>query len=246
MVGKKVQMDKNHSYDHLHIIDQIKEKINQGIFQERELLPSEFHLSQQLQTSRYKIRKALEVLIEQNIITNKPGFGFYVNPKPLFFSGIEELNSVTETIKKSGRQPGSQYLSIDVVEPTKEDLENFHPLKLEKLIRIERIRTADNFPVVFNIDKIPNNLIPLEYIDSEQSMFQLMEKYSKKRISHAVAQIEPIGFHERIYDILHYDPDKSLLLLKQMHYTEDDQPVLHSVNYYRPDMFSFHVVRKRI
>src|SRR5699024_10144847 len=169
-----------------------------------------------------------------------------VNPKPLFLSGIEELNSVTETIEKSGRTAGSQYLSIDVVEPTEEDRRNFKPIDVNALVKVERIRTADNEPVVFNVDKMPKGLIPLEYIDKEESMFKMMEKYANKRISYAVTYIEPIGFHERIYDILHYDPDQSLLLLKQIHYTDEDEPVLHSINYYRPDMFSFHVLRKRV
>lgn len=229
----------------LYIVDQIKKQIDAGVYKEREFLPSEFALAREFDVSRTDLKKALEILAEAHIITIKPGFGSMVNPKPLFSSGIEELNSVTETIEYSGRKAGSKYLSIEVIQPTEEDRENFQPYEVEQLVKVERIRTADSKPIVFNIDKIPYHLIPLEYINQEESMFKLMEKYAQKRISYAVSYIEPISYHERIYSILDYDPAQSLLLLKQMHYTESNEPVLYSLNYYRPDMTSFHILRKR-
>lgn len=236
-----------HSYTHKHlkVFDKIKQDIENGIFKEKEKLPSEFNLAKRLGVSRAILRKALQMLEEENVVTNRLGVGTYVNPRPVLSSGIEELNSVTNTIESSGKKAGSQYLSIDVVTPTEEERINFKPIDLESIVKVERIRTADGEPVVFNIDKIPEGLIPLEFIDKEESMFQLMEKHANKRISYAISYIEPIGFHERIYNILHCNPDQSLLLLKQIHYTDEDEPVLYSVNYYRPDMFSFYVVRKR-
>lgn len=239
------QQEGSTSEKQLYLIDQIKKQIDAGVYREREFLPSEFSLAKQYDASRTDLKKALEILEEANIITIKPGFGSMVNPKPLFSSGIEELNSVTETIEFSGRKAGSQYLSIELIQSTEEDREKFRPREVRSLVQIERIRTADSKPIVFNVDKIPDNLIPLEYINQEESMFQLMEKYAHKRISYAVSYIEPISYHERIYDILDYDPEQSLLLLKQMHYTEANEPVLYSLNYYRPDMTSFHVVRRR-
>lgn len=237
----------HHSYFHSHlkVVDEIKRSIESGVFKEKEQLPSEFHLARQFGVSRSVLRKSLQVLEEDNIVTIRPGVGTFVNPKPELSSGIEELNSVTETIESSGKIAGSQYLSIDVVASTEEDRKNFQTNDLETIVKIERIRTADDEPVVFNIDKIPEGLIPLEYIDKEESMFKMMEKYANKRISYAVSYIEPIGYHERIYEILHYNPEQALLLLKQIHFTNENEPVLYSLNYYRPDMFSFHVVRKR-
>lgn len=237
----------HHSFVHSHskVVDKIKQYIESGVFKEKQLLPSEFHLAKQFGVSRAVLRKTLQILEEDNVVTIRPGVGAFVNPKPVLSSGIEELNSVTDTIESSGKVAGSQYLSIDVVVPTEEDRENFQSNNLESIVKVERIRTADDEPVVFNIDKIPEGLIPLNYIDKEESMFKMMEKYAKKRISYAVSYIEPIGYHERIYDVLHCNHETALLLLKQIHFTTDHEPVLYSLNYYRPDMFSFHVVRKR-
>lgn len=235
--------DADHLY--LKVIDEIKQKISAGIFKEKEKLPSEFQLSKLLNASRETVKEALRILEEENIVINRHGVGTYVNPKPVFSSGIEELNSVTDTIEQSGKKAGSQYLLTEIVQPTEEER---HKLKLAEnaaVVNIERIRTADGEPVVFCIDKIPEGLIPLEHLYEEQSMFKLMENYAQKRISYAVTYIEPIGYHERIYSVLKSDPEQSLLLLKQIHYTDQDEPVLYSTHYFRPDMFSFHVLRKR-
>lgn len=238
-----IKSDSDHSY--LQVIDGIKRHIKDGKYKEREQLPSEFQLSKQLGVSRAILRHALQILEEENIVVTRHGVGTFINPKPLFSSGIEELTSVTDTIIQSGRTPGSQYLSTDLIIPTADEKEKFAPLVIDSLIKIERVRTADNQPVVFCVDKIPEGLIPSEYLYEEESMLKLLEKHAHKCVSYAVTYIEPIGYHERIHNLLHCDPEQSLLLLKQIHYTESDEPVLYSTNYFHPDMFSFHVLRKR-
>lgn len=239
-----IKTDSRHLY--LQVIDEIKRDIECGRYKEKEKLPSEFQLSRLLGVSRATLREALRILEEENVVSRKHGVGTFVNPKPIYSSGIEQLNSVTYMIEQSGKKAGSQYLTTEFLEPTEEERNKFSPEKIETLAKIERVRTADNKPVVFCIDKVPEKLIPLERVHTEDSLFKLMEDYAGKHIAYAVTYIEPIGYYERIYNILECDPEQSLLLLKQMHYTEDDEPVLYSSNYFRSDVFSFHVLRKRM
>lgn len=239
-----IKMDSRHLY--LQVIDEIKRDIENGTYKAKEKLPSEFQLSKMLGVSRATLREALRILEEENVVTRRHGVGTFVNPKPIFSSGIEQLASVTSMISQSGKKAGSEYLSTEFVEATEEDCNRFAPKKVKMLAKIERVRTADNEPVVFCIDKIPEGLIPIERVHKEDSIFKLMEEHTNKTIAYAVTYIEPISYHDRIYDILNCEPDQSLLLLKQMHYTMDDEPVLYSVNYFRADVFSFHVLRKRM
>ncbi|PAV30058.1 GntR family transcriptional regulator [Virgibacillus profundi] len=239
-----IKIDSRHLY--LQVIDEIKRDIESGKYKEKEKLPSEFQLSRQLGVSRATLREALRILEEENVVARRHGVGTFVNPKPIYSSGIEQLNSVTYMIEQSGKTAGSQYLTTELLEPTEEECKLFSPKKIQSLANIERVRTADNSPVVFCIDKIPSELIPLERVHTADSLFKLMEEYTGKHIAYAVTYIEPISYHDRIYNILDCGPEQSLLLLKQMHYTSDDEPVLYSANYFRPDVFSFHVLRKRM
>ncbi|SDJ71310.1 GntR family transcriptional regulator [Sediminibacillus albus] len=231
---------------YLQVIDQLKRDIENGKYKEKEKLPSEFELSKRLGVSRATLREALRLLEEDNVVTRRHGVGTFVNPKPIYSSGIEHLNSVTDMIIRSGKTPGSQYLSTELVEASKDDQKRFLPSQIDTLAKIERVRTADGEPVVYCIDKILKELIPLEKVHNQDSIFQVLEEYGSKHVSYAVTFIEPVGYHETISPVLNCQPDQPLLLLKQMHYTENDEPILYSSNYFRADTFSFYVVRKRI
>ncbi len=239
-----IRQDTRHLY--LQVIEQIKRDIENGIYVEKEKLPSEFQLSKSLGVSRATLREALRILEEESIVTRRHGVGTFVNPKPVFTSGIEELDSVTGMIAKSGMTPGSQYLSAELIEPTEEERKRFLPFEIHSLAKVERVRTADDQPVVYCVDKLPEGLIPLNKVREADSMFGILEEFTGKSISYAVTHIEPIGYHERISPILKSEPDQALLLLRQMHYSQDDEPMLLSSNYFRADKFSFHVLRKRV
>ncbi|PLR77695.1 GntR family transcriptional regulator [Bacillus sp. V3-13] len=239
-----IKSDNRHLY--LQVIDRIKQDIDEGRYKEREKLPSEFDLAKQLGVSRATLREALRILEEENVIIRRHGVGTFVNAKPLFTSGIEQLNSVTSMIEQAGMTPGTIFLSSSTLSPTEEDLRRFSCTKDDEIVVSERVRTANGEPVVYCIDKVPKKIMPESFSHEQESLLSILEEKAGRKITYAVAQIEPIGYHERISPILECDPETALLVLKQMHFDETDEPVLYSVNYFKADKFSFHVLRKRI
>ncbi|NSL51123.1 GntR family transcriptional regulator [Calidifontibacillus erzurumensis] len=238
-----IKSDTDHLY--LEIVDRIKKDIDRGIYKEDEKLPSEFDLAKQLGVSRQIVREALRVLEEENIIVHRHGVGTFVNPKPLFTSGIEELFSVTEMIKRVGKKPGTIFISSTSRKATEDDVNKFNCSKDEEIVIIERVRTSDDEPVVYCIDQIPKSILPKNFTHESGSIFDLFEREAGCYISYAVTTIEPLGFSEKISPILHCEVDASLLVMKQMHFDQNDNPVFYSCNYFRADKFSFHVLRKR-
>lgn len=239
-----IKSDNRHLY--LQVIDRLKQDIEDGIYKEKEKLPSEFDLAKHLGVSRATLREALRILEEENVIIRRHGVGTFVNSKPLFTSGIEHLNSVTNMIKQAGMKPGTIFLSSTTQEPTEEDLRRFSCSQNEDIVVIERVRTANGEPVVYCIDKVPGHIFPETFSRDEESILNILETESNRKITYAVAQIEPIGYHEKISPILECEPETALLVLKQMHFDEMDEPILFSVNYFKADKFSFRVLRKRV
>jgi GntR family transcriptional regulator len=238
-----IKSDNRHLY--LQVIDRLKQDIENGVYKEKEKLPSEFDLAKQLGVSRATLREALRILEEENVIIRRHGVGTFVNARPMFSSGIEQLNSVTDMIKQVGMKPGTIFLSSSTQEPTEEDIRRFSCSANEEIFVMERVRTANGEPVVYCIDKVPESILPETFSHEEESIFQILDDAANRRITYAVAQIEPLGYHEKISPILECDPETALLVLKQMHFDETDEPVLFSVNYFKADKFSFHVLRKR-
>lgn len=237
----------DHRALYLQVIDRMKQDIAAGIYKEREKLPSEFELAKTLGVSRATLREALRLLEEDNIIVRRHGVGTFVNPKPLFTSGIEQLTSVSDTIRQAGMEPGSIYLSTSESLASEDDIKRLHCNPEDSVITIERVRTANGEPVVYCVDKVLASFLPEDFLGrSESSIFSAIEESGKTYISYAVTYIDPVGYHEKASPILECDPETALLVLKQLHYDTDDQVVLYSKNYFRADKFSFHVVRKRV
>lgn len=239
-----IRADNRHLY--LQVIDRLKSDIEKGIFKENDKLPSEFELSKSLGVSRATLREALRLLEEENVIVRRHGVGTFVNPKPLFTSGIEHLTSISSMIETAGMEPGTVFLNATEDIPSEEDIKRFQ-CDDDKIITIERVRTADGEPVVYCIDKVPASYLPTDFVDKKEvSIFSALEQSGAIHVAYAVTFIDPLGYHEVASPLLKCNKETALLVLRQVHYDDNERVVLHSKNYFRADKFSFHVVRKRV
>ena len=84
-----VKADQRHLY--VQVIERLKKDIESGIFKENERFPSEFELARTLVSVVQHSVKHFVCLEEDKVIVRKHGVGTFVNPKPLFSSGIEQL-----------------------------------------------------------------------------------------------------------------------------------------------------------
>lgn len=230
---------------YLQVIDRIKEDIESGVYKEGERLPSEFDLSKSFGVSRATLREALRLLEEEDVIIRKHGVGTFVNHRPVFRSGIEQLNSITNMIKYAGKKPGTVVLESKVSPSTPDEKDKFSLDTTEEMLFIKRVRTADGEPVVYCEDKLPKHILS-EFENNEESLFSMIHKKSKTQISYAITDIEPLGNRPDILKLLDCDEIGTVLVLIQSHYDQNDQLVLYSTNYFRADKFRFHVLRKRV
>ncbi|MFC0188837.1 GntR family transcriptional regulator [Fictibacillus aquaticus] len=235
----------DHRLLYVKVIEKIKSDIEAGVYSEGEKLPSEFELARQLGISRATLREALRILEDENVVIRKHGVGTFVRTRALFSAGIEALSSVTEMIERGGRQAGTIFLSSEKIDAPEELQLKFSKPLQDGLMRVERVRTADQEPVVFCEDFVPYDIFPMKGLHENQSLLDMLEKQSGKRVMYAVADIQPIGYHDKISEILQCDEKSTMLALMQMHYDQFDEPVLYSCNYFRADKFQFSVVRKR-
>lgn len=230
---------------YLIVIEQIKEKIMDGELVRGERLPSEVDFAKELGVSRNTLREALRILEEESIIVRKHGIGTFVNKQPEFTGGLEELFSITDLIEKGDKQAGTEILFTGYVDPHGDDIEELNLEKNEQVLLMKRVRTANDKPLVYCIDKIPAKLLEKGYRLNQESVFLSLEE-AGIMISYAEAEIKTIGFHEEISEVMNCDKDTPLLILRQIHYDSNNRPVLSSINFFNSDQISFNVLRKRI
>lgn len=230
---------------YLIVIEQIREKINNGELEPGEQLPSETALAKALGVSRNTLREALRILEEENIVIRKHGIGTFVNRVPVFQGGIEELFSITELIEREGKIPGTEILFTGYVEPHRDDVEELELEEDEQVFLVKRVRTADEVPLVYCIDKVPDSILHKGYKLREESIFNSLRDAGIV-INHAESKINTIAYHDEISKIMNCDQHTPLLVLRQVHFDESNRPVLYSINYFRSDQITFNVLRKRV
>lgn len=236
---------------YLKIKEHIENLIDQEIYEAGDKLPSETSFAKELDVSRASLREALRVLEKEGKIIKSQGVGTFVSkPIPRFKKGIEELFSVTDTIKNEGFTPGTKGLKV-----AKEKADKRLALKMNlkanniennKILKLQRIRTADDKPVVYCIDYLNSHLFPIEIEDDfSNSLFDLLENKYDLEIKYAVTEIIPVTANDFLMEKLDVKKHSPILLLEQMHYDKQERLFLYSKNYFRSDQFQFKVLRSR-
>ncbi len=231
----------------------VKEKIDElvadGTFSEGDRLPSENALADSLGVSRATLREALRVLEEEGKVIRQQGIGTFIAPRlPKIQKGIEDLYSVTETIHSQGFEPGTVGFKL-WEEKMGKFAGIFEQEAADLMWVIERIRTANQEPVIYCKDHLSQALLP-ERLDMVQdgegeSIFQVLENQYRVRITYAVATIIPLSAPDWLARKLKIAVGTPVLLLEQKHYDHRDRMILFSRNYFRHDKIEFQVVRKR-
>lgn len=77
-------------------------------------------------------------------------------------------------------------------------------------------------------------------------MFSYLESEHSITITYAVSNIRVIKHDPVVEKKLMMDKNDSILLLEQVHYDENNTPILYSSNYFNASKFDFYIIRKRI
>jgi GntR family transcriptional regulator len=109
-----------------------------------DLLPSEAELGERFMFSRGTVRRAFDELERDGLVSREPGRGTFV-AAPRMERPLPELTSFTEHVESLGMTPGARLVSYREVTDHAEAGEHFPPGL--PLVRIVRVRTADDRPV---------------------------------------------------------------------------------------------------
>lgn len=225
----------------------IENAIQEGTFPPGSQLPPEFELIDMLGVSRTTLREALKSLETRRIIVRKRGRGTFVNEKPI----VKDLSmnfGISEMISQAGFTPGARDAKAEIVSANAEQANALDIKQDEPAIRIERLHTANEIPVVWSIDIVPraifNNQIPNGTDLNNLSLYDYFTTELQLRILHGEATIRPELTSKDIASKLDINVGDPVLVITQIDYSDDDRPVLFSIEYHLADQFVFFIMRK--
>ncbi|MBV8048602.1 MAG: GntR family transcriptional regulator [Paludibacterium sp.] len=143
---------------YLQLARKLAEAINAGWWQADEALPSERSLCEALAISRVTARKALDILLDQGLITRRHGSGTFITPK--LEQPLSHLKGFSEVLKAKGFKPESQWLSRDRGIPSTEEIIKLGLSPNAEVYRLKRKRLADGVVMAIEISTLPASCLP--------------------------------------------------------------------------------------
>lgn len=106
------------------------------------LLPSESELSAEFSASRVTVRRALELVRDDGLISARQGFGWIVSTEPIRQS-LERLGTIESQVESSGRDAARKVIEFSFESPPPHVR---HLLGSAKVLRVQRLNLADGEP----------------------------------------------------------------------------------------------------
>lgn len=225
----------------------IQEAIRQGKFPAGSQLPSEMELLQMLGVSRTTLREALRILAEQRLIRKRRGLGTFVMERAI----VKDLSrnfGITEMISQAGYTPGMRDVQIKLDKASKTLAEKLGIPENSTMVVIERVRTANQIPVVWTRDVMPQEYLsgwmPTLPVLNQSSLYECLDRYANIRIISGVASFNAVQAGREIAKKLEIQGNALLLLIDQLDSDQVQRAVLYSTEYHLTDKFNFIIHRK--
>jgi GntR family transcriptional regulator len=152
---------------------------------------------------------------------------------------------MSETISELGYDPGMDYKMADIRPATKIEIEKLQLDAPDPVLYLERAVLADGKAVAFSYDTINISSLPEDVVEQMKkgSVFASLDTINSRPIR-SLAEVDAvidkqIGWGEE-------RPTNDLfLLLQQIHYAGDGEPMMYSKTYFMEGRFQFLILRTR-
>lgn len=233
---------------YMEISGAIRKRILEGMYKEEERLPTESEFAKDFKVSRGTIREALLLLEDEDMIIRKRGSGSFVSKHTdKIVSGIENLESWTDSITKAGHTVEDKVLSIDFIPLVGEVAERLAIPDRSPGIRIRSMRSSNGYPLIYAEDSIPTSLLHNNDVwkvrEESHSVLYFFEEigYLPKKF---VSTIQAVNANE-LAPIMEVEPEAPLVLLEGVIYDENNVALAYSNYYVRSDKYQFRMVRSK-
>ena len=225
---------------YIRIHDAIKKEIDEGVWEIGQRLPSERDLADDYEVSRMTLRQAITLLVEEGILERRVGSGTYVASHRVQ-EKMRGTTSFTEIVRSQGKTPSSQLISYQRKPANETEIQQLQLKTTDTVVRMERVRFADNVPLVFEVASIPEKLIQsFNQEDITEHFFQTLTDNGYE-IGKSQQTIYAKNASERVANYLKVPKNHAVLALTQVSYFTDGRPFEYVHSQYVGDRVEFYL-----
>jgi GntR family transcriptional regulator len=212
-----------------------------------ERLPSEPKLAEQLDVSRATLREAMRTFETQGLIRRRQGVGtFVVHPCKVIDSGLEVLESIEKLAEHTGLSVSMGALDVEKCLADEIIAEKLELDVGANIVRVSRIISADDRPVAYLIDQLPEKCLAEDEVNGHftGSVLDLLLRRGSPLLDSSRCEIKAVAADTDIARALDIQRGDAVLCFESLLYTVEAEPIDYSFSYFLPGYFRFHVARR--
>ena len=199
-------------------------------------LPSERELAQRLGVARMTLRRSMDPLVLDGRLERRPGAGTYVR-QPAMTRHVG-LTSFTQDVTRRGARPGGRVVEFRSRAASGELAGRLAIPVGERVLRITRVRTADDQPVAVETVDIPTVFVPgITPDDVCGSLYSLLRATYGIELASATLALTPELPDRRTAELLAVTPTTPCLLVDMTDVDRDGRTVMVARCHYRGDRY---------
>lgn len=209
--------------------------INDYVFEPNDVLPAERTLAEEFSLSRVTIRKAIDGLVDEGVLTRRQGAGTFVVGR--VEKSFALLSSFTEDMRARGRSVRSEWLnrSQGAVTPSESLMLGLGPGS--PVYRFHRIRFADEAPMALEYSTIPAFCLKSANV-VKASLYAALEE-TGHRPTRALQRLRAVNFTSEQAELVGVAEGAAGLLIERRGFIADGRTVEITQSYYRGDAYDF-------
>lgn len=213
----------------------LRRAIASQMLRPEDALPPERDLAQGFEVSRITVRKALDGLVEEGLLTRRQGAGTFVAGR--VEKQFSKLTSFSEDMEARGRSPRSQWLSKVESAVTPDESLTLGLSPGTRVFRFVRIRFADQMPMAIEHSTI-SGLALGSANDVDASLYDALDKHGHRPVR-ALQRLRAVLFNSEQAKLLDIEAGAPGLFIERRGYLEDGRAVEMTHSWYRGDAYDF-------
>ena len=219
---------------YLQLQKRLREAITGAVVDEDEAIPTERDLAEEFGVSRITVRKAVDALVEEGLLTRRRGAGTFVAGRRVEKS-FSRLSSFSEDMVSRGRSPHSVWIGRSSGAVTPEEALSLGLSPGTMVYRFSRVRYADGQSMAIEQSTIPAYCLPsLDAVGD--SLYDALERTGHRPVR-ALQRLRAVAFAEDQAEALGVAVGEPGLFIERIGFLADGRAAEFTQSHYRGDSY---------
>ncbi len=214
----------------------LRDAIESQAVKRDEAIPTERDLAEEFGVSRVTVRKAIDGLVSDGMVSRRRGAGTFVT-RGRVEKSFSKLSSFSQDMVSRGRRPHSEWISRASGGVTPEEALSLGLSPGSIVYRFHRIRYADGVSMALEYSTIPAYCLPSTDAVGV-SLYEALEAAGHLPVR-ALQRLRAVAFTQEHADILGIEAGAPGLFIERRGFLADGRAAEFTQSYYRGDSYDY-------